>query len=263
MDKEIEELLSLIDEYKGVVTPENFEKIRANEEILQKIDAMNQGWYKLYSKASSRELGWEIRDKAIDRANSFDSFMSFIHDDGCGKIASVGALFHAETFAQKKKVATATKSFRVCIKAFNQAFDLIQSGEEAAEMLCNLYSIKEFQLENSGPPHEMLTKKTIRKGVAASKNITVVAKVYKEGSVGMQNSTSACKHVATLIVAEELAASVLKFENRKLLEKQVEYCRTCTREEDKKGYSALASLLKSIIEFDKYQRLSFGRKQTG
>lgn len=256
MDPEIQELLSLINEWKGVVTPEDFEKIMADEEAKKQLDAMDNGWGKLYNKANSQDLRIKIRDTALKRANNFGAYMAFITDSGRGDDAGIGALFHAKTFGQHKEVAVSTKSFKVCVAGFTTAYTLIESGKQAAGMIACLGSIKMFNHSKGNSFYEDFLMETIKKGVAMSKTVHEVSDVYKEARLKEPDINSDEGRIITCLFAKELSNSVLEFRDKELLKKQIGRCQACTRISWRKDYILLTHLLLSILHFEEYQYLS-------
>jgi hypothetical protein len=253
MDEKIQELLKQVDKWNGSVTAEHLEEILKSEETMQQIDAMEKGWLKLHNQAISQELGWKIRNIALERANNFEAYMGFIDEDGIGDIFAAGALFHAETANKCIKVGRSTSSFTICVRAFKKALKMLRSGKEAKDALSGLnFQNKISHLDH---PYQELVMGIVKKGATLSKTVDEAGEIYLQGLLCMKERCSPAKAEVALLAAEGLLASEIDYRDKDLLKRQTSLCQGCSRWKNKEC-SSLMALLSSIIEYDRYQRLS-------
>lgn len=254
----MDEVLSILKDHKGIVTPEILEKIENSEEIKKKIDSIPNGWYQLHEKSSTQKVAWEIRDMAIERANSFEGYAPFISHYPTIERISTGALFHAKTSSQYRRVAGTAGFFCICERAFNNCLELLESTEEAKDMARAIDSASRIINVDQFKKNIMLS--TIKKGSALAKNLVEVDQMYK---CGQDYAHTYDKEFFVWVVAEQLALSTIEFDRRNILENQVNLCRKCTRWKQVKKYCLLIPLLISILEFGKYQNLKSGDENNG
>lgn len=248
MDEEIEGLIV----WYRPVTAEHLKKILADEATMQEIDARNHGWAFLHEKAASQELKWEIRNLALERARNFDAYMDFVHDQAIGDDFAIGALFHAETFDQFLTVGMYAKSSRICTKAFTKALELIQTLQDAGEIIYGLEE-RACTLNGSGN-YGMLFEEALKKGIFLSGTIAEASDICEQGLNHIKRNSTA-KATTALIIAESLSNSEINFTDKKSLKKQAQLCRGCYRWKNKEC-AALLAQLNSIVDSNKHQRLS-------
>ncbi|MFA5086053.1 MAG: hypothetical protein WC468_00425 [Candidatus Paceibacterota bacterium] len=248
--------MELIDQIKPILESDDdgikidaslFKEIMSSEDALRHIKMMPEGLYRLYLKSKDVETNYF---QALSLADSFDDYRPFLsHERHYGSWELKGAMLYAKTGEQFHLIAYKAEDANkkhLLMRCFEKWPDACQSVEECAGILSSFFLFKHFSID--GCFKKKICKRAVGRGVALAKELPDVSKLYK-------SKHEDCPEDFYWFLASELVDSPINFGRKDLLKKQVNLCRNCGRM-DEKSFSALKSLLMSVLEFGQYQMMS-------